>query len=59
MINKNLLEEKDIKWQELWETLDKQLSKDKKAYAYFVDYIPPHKNIGLLVAKLYNDNDDQ
>ena len=59
MINKNLLEEKDIKWQELWDTLDKQLSKDKKAHAYFVDYIPPHKNIGLLVAKLYNDDSDQ
>lgn len=59
MINKNLLEEKDIKWQELWDQLDKQLIKDKKAYAYYVDYIPPHKNIGLLVAKLYHDDSDQ
>ena len=59
LINKNLLEEKDIRWQELWDTLDKQLLKDKKAYAYFVDYIPPHKNIGLLVAKLYHDDGDQ
>lgn len=59
MINKNLLEEKDIKWQELWDTLDKQLGKNTKAHAYFVDYIPPHKNIGLLVAKLYHDDSDQ
>jgi AAA15 family ATPase/GTPase len=59
LINKNLLEEKDIRWQELWDTLDKQLIKDKKAHAYFLDYIPPHKNIGLLVAKLYHDDGDQ
>jgi hypothetical protein len=59
VISTNLLEEKDINWKELWETLDKQLIKDKKAYAYFVDYVPPHKNIGLLVAKLYHDDSDQ
>ena len=58
MINKQLLEEKDIKWQELWDSLDKQLQKDKKAYTYFVDYIPPHKNIGLLVSKLYHEDGD-
>ena len=58
LINKQLLNEKDINWQELWNTLDKQLAKDKKAHAYFVDYIPPHKNIGLLVAKLFHEDGD-
>jgi hypothetical protein len=58
MINRNILEEKDIHWVQLWSDLDKQLKKDKKAYAYFVDYIPPHKNIGLLVSKVYHDDGD-
>lgn len=57
-INRNILEEKDIHWVQLWDELDKQLKKDKKAYAYFVDYVPPHKNIGLLVSKIYHDDGD-
>jgi hypothetical protein len=57
-INQRILREQDIKWVELWNELDAQLKKDKKAYAYFVDYIPPHKNIGLLVSKIYHDDGD-
>jgi hypothetical protein len=57
-INQRILREQDIKWVELWNELDAQLKKDKKAYGYFVDYIPPHKNIGLLVSKIYHDDGD-
>jgi hypothetical protein len=58
MINRKILEEKDIHWVQLWSELETLMKKDKKAYAYFVDYVPPHKNIGLLVSKIYHDDGD-
>jgi hypothetical protein len=57
-INRRIVEEKDISWVQLWAELDSKLKKDKRAYAYFVDYVPPHKNIGLLVSKIYHDDGD-
>lgn len=57
-INRRILEERDISWVQLWAELDGKLKKDKRAYAYFVDYVPPHKNIGLLVSKIYHDDGD-
>jgi hypothetical protein len=57
-INRRILEERDISWVQLWNELDSKLKKDKRAYAYFVDYVPPHKNIGLLVSKIYHDDGD-
>jgi hypothetical protein len=57
-INRRIVEEKDISWVQLWNELDSKLKKDKRAYAYFVDYVPPHKNIGLLVSKIYHDDGD-
>ena len=53
IINERLLEGKDIDWPEIWSELDKQLRSNKLAYDYFREYIPPYKNISLLVATLY------
>ena len=53
IINEKLLEGKDIDWPEIWSELDKQLRSNKLAYDYFREYIPPYKNISLLVATLY------
>jgi hypothetical protein len=45
-------EGKNIVWAKIWSNLDKQL-KGKEAYARFVDYIPPHKNVGAVFIRSY------
>ena len=55
MINDNFLHQKDIVWTELWEQLDKSFKNNAKAKTLFQDYVPPNKNIGLQVARIYNE----
>lgn len=43
---------KDIVWQNVWNKLDASLKKSP-AYSKFVDYIPPHKNLGAIFIKAY------
>lgn len=43
---------KDIVWQNVWNKLDASL-KNSPAYSKFVDYIPPHKNLGAIFIKAY------
>ena len=54
IINERLLNGKDLFWPEIWAELDKLLKPNKLAYDYFQEYVPPYKNIALLVATLYN-----
>ena len=54
LINDKLLNQKDQDWSDLWAQLDKQFLSNKLAYDYFQEYVPPYKNIALLVATLYN-----
>lgn len=53
IINDRLLNQRDLDWSTMWQELDKQLKGNKLAYDYFQEYVPPYKNIALLVAKLY------
>ena len=53
LINEKLLNQKDLDWSDIWTQLDKQLKSNKLAYDYFQEYVPPYKNISLLVATLY------
>ena len=53
LINERLLDGKDLDWPEIWSELEKQLKQNKLANDYFQEYIPPYKNISLLVATLY------
>ncbi len=55
LINDYFLQQKDIVWTELWMHLDKEFKTNANAYALFTDYVPPNKNIGLQVARIYND----
>jgi hypothetical protein len=55
MINDYFLHQKDIVWTELWEQLDKSFKNNAKAKTLFQDYVPPNKNIGLQVARIYNE----
>jgi hypothetical protein len=53
LINETLLLGKDLIWSDIWAQLENQLRSNKLAYDYFQEYVPPFKNIGLLVATLY------
>ena len=53
IINDKLLNKKDLEWSDIWATLDKQLKGNKLAYDYFQEYVPPYKNIALLLATLF------
>ncbi len=55
IINDYFLQRKDIVWTELWELLDKGFKNNAKARTLFQDYVPPNKNIGLQVARIYNE----
>jgi hypothetical protein len=54
-INDYFLQKKDIVWTELWQQLDKGFKTNTKARTLFEDYVPPNKNIGLQVARIYNE----
>ena len=47
-------EGKDVDWQRLWSDLDVAVKTNPKAYERFLDYIPPHKNLGAIFIKTYN-----
>ena len=53
IINDKLLNKKDLDWADIWNQVDNQLKSNKLAYDYFQEYVPPYKNIALLVATLY------
>lgn len=44
---------KDLDWQKIWSELDVTLKGNAKAYERFLDYIPPHKNLGAIFIKSY------
>ncbi len=54
LINNKLLNEQDLDWVDIWGTLEKQFKPNKQLYDYFEEYVPPYKNIALLVTTLYN-----
>ncbi len=53
LINEQLLNQKDLDWAAIWKQLDTQLKGNKQAYDYFQEYVPPYKNISLLVSALF------
>jgi len=56
LINDQLLTEKDINWANIWQRLDTQFKSNKQVYDYFQEYVPPYKNISLLVAALFTQS---
>ena len=50
----SLLNEQDLDWVDIWADLDKQFKSNKLLYDYFKEYVPPYKNLALLVTSLYN-----
>jgi hypothetical protein len=54
LIADDIREGKDIEWQSIWDRLGGQVKGNPKAYERFMDYIPPHKNLGAIFIKTYN-----
>jgi hypothetical protein len=54
-INDQILEGKNINWVNTWKSLDTYFSSKKAGTAknLFVDYVPPHKNLGAIFIKAY------
>ncbi|MBL0057065.1 MAG: hypothetical protein IPP31_12960 [Chitinophagaceae bacterium] len=53
LMNDLLLAQKDLDWTPMWKTLEGQFKTNKQANEYFIEYVPPYKNISLLVAALF------
>lgn len=54
LIADDIREGKDIEWQGVWNRLGEQVKGNAKAYERYMDYIPPHKNLGAIFIKTYN-----
>ena len=51
----NIASGKDINWQHLWDNVDKRLKGSiPEIYDKWLDYIPPHKNLGAIFIRSYN-----
>jgi hypothetical protein len=55
-INETLLNKNDLYWPGIWDELAARFSKDELTLNVFNEYIPPGKNVGLFVLKLFNSN---
>ncbi|MFN8277127.1 MAG: hypothetical protein U0T84_06575 [Chitinophagales bacterium] len=49
----NIREGTDVDWQQIWKTVDARL-KGTESYGRFLDYIPPHKNLGAIFISAYS-----
>jgi hypothetical protein len=54
VINETLQNSQDLSWPEIWVKLEDRFRKDEFALNLFNEYIPPGKNVGLFVLKLFN-----
>lgn len=52
-IERNIREGKDLRWESIWSTLNRQFKANPDNYALFQDYIPPQKNMGAIFIKAY------
>ncbi len=53
-INTQLQEGSDVNWIAVWKGLDDGFAKRRELYEKFTDYIPPHKNLGVIFIKAYS-----
>jgi len=51
----NIASGNDIRWQQLWDRVDHRLKGSiPQIYDKWLDYIPPHKNLGAIFIRSYN-----
>ena len=57
LVAENIRQNENIEWAKLLAKLDttvKVANQNPKAYERFLDYIPPHKNLGAIFIKTFN-----
>ncbi|NNC94585.1 MAG: hypothetical protein HKN92_03415 [Chitinophagales bacterium] len=54
LLAKAIMTERDLEWPIFWEALKTNLSQNRYASEKFVDYVPPHKNLGILFVRAYD-----
>ncbi|MEP6676286.1 MAG: hypothetical protein ABJA78_14075 [Ferruginibacter sp.] len=54
-VNAELIKGKKLDWRQMWDNMTKDFAKDpnKEVRDTWLDYIPPHKNLGALFIKAY------
>ncbi|MBI1305764.1 MAG: hypothetical protein GC181_04015 [Bacteroidetes bacterium] len=52
-ICEQLRQDKDVVWETLWTQVGKTLASNKTASERFADYLPPHRNLGVLLIRTY------
>jgi hypothetical protein len=53
-INTQLMDGKDVNWVSTWQELETYFSKVPLLAEKFADYIPPHRNLGVIFIKAYH-----
>lgn len=53
LITETVRENKDIVWDEIWKKLETKIATNKYAMDKFIDYVPPHKNLGAIFLQAY------
>lgn len=53
-ISKVLNQQTQLDWTPLWNSLDKKLKGSGLSYERFLDYVPPHRNMGAIFIQAYN-----
>lgn len=53
-MSKIIQDSQQIGWTQLWKQLDGKLKGSGKGYERFLDYVPPHKNMGAIFILAYN-----
>lgn len=53
-INNNILNGNDLQWEPLWQALKDHFKNDAATTRLFEEYVPPYKNVGVFVYRLYN-----
>jgi hypothetical protein len=54
IINTNIINATNIKWKDVWTNLQTTVKANAYATSLLAEYVPPYKNLGLFVLKLYN-----
>lgn len=53
-MSKMLKDQDELAWAPLWKSLDGKLKGSGKGYERFLDYVPPHRNMGAIFIQAYN-----
>ncbi|HUH72909.1 MAG TPA: hypothetical protein VLZ75_00755 [Chitinophagales bacterium] len=53
-MSKLLRDQDQLTWATLWATMNSKLKGSGKSYERFLDYVPPHKNLGAIFIQSYN-----